>query len=151
MLADPAVRAAVETLDGRGRRRLRRRADPEELAAAVLALVAAAGPPPGELPWLAELALPDADGGWAPAGELVLPGSPLAAVLEPGSLGTPRRRASRAAPTPTRCARSGVLDTFALVRADDPDELDVDGAEDWADAVLDRLPRRRAAAGVAAR
>jgi hypothetical protein len=34
----------------------------------------------------------------------------------------------------------GVLGTFALVRADDPDDLDVDGAGDWADAALDRLP-----------
>ena len=44
----------------------------------------------------------------------------------------------------------GVLDTFALVRADDPDELDVDAADEWADAVLDRLPAGRPAAGVAA-
>jgi hypothetical protein len=34
----------------------------------------------------------------------------------------------------------GVLDGFALVHAEDPDDLDVDGAQDWADAVLDRLP-----------
>ena len=61
--------------------------DVEPLAVAVLALVAAAGTAPGELPWLAELALPDDDGGWAPAGELVRPGSPLADVLAPGALG----------------------------------------------------------------
>ena len=34
----------------------------------------------------------------------------------------------------------GVLDTFALVRGADPDELDVDDADRWADAVHDRLP-----------
>jgi hypothetical protein len=33
-----------------------------------------------------------------------------------------------------------VLTTFALVHAEDPDDLDVDAAGDWADAVLDRLP-----------
>ncbi|MGY1809031.1 sacsin N-terminal ATP-binding-like domain-containing protein [Blastococcus sp. SYSU D00669] len=135
VLADPAVRAAVEEsvdtvdeLDG---------SDPRALADAVLALVAAARPAPGELPWLAELALPDADGGWAPAGELVLPGSPLAAVLAEGALGL-LDLALAGAPDALRAV--GVLDTFALVTAEDPDGLDVDGAEDWADAVLDRLP-----------
>ncbi|MGK5115059.1 hypothetical protein MY520_24040, partial [Geodermatophilus sp. CPCC 205506] len=136
-VADPAVRAAVETPmdavddgwdDG---------ADPAALAGAVLALVAAAGTAPGELPWLAELALPDADGGWAPAGELVLPGSPFAAAIEEGALGT-LGAALDADPAVLRAV--GVLDGFALAWAEDPDDLDVDRAEDWADAVLDRLP-----------
>ena len=122
---------------------------PDELAAAVLALVAAARPAVGELPWLGELALPDADGGWAPAGELVLPGSPLAAVLEPGALGV-LDPATAATADPDALRAVGVLDTFALVRAEDPDELDVDDADRWADAVHDRLPARRPAAGVAA-
>ncbi|MGY1815036.1 sacsin N-terminal ATP-binding-like domain-containing protein [Blastococcus sp. SYSU D00820] len=136
VLADPAVRAAVERSldtveDGDG--------DPGAVADAVLSLVAAAGPAPGELPWLAELALPDADGGWAPAGELVLPGSPLAAVLAPGALGT--LDPATAAGTDAAVLRAaGVLDTFAVVRADDPDDLDVDGVEDWVDDALDRLP-----------
>lgn len=136
VLADPAVRSAVEAsldaaedLDG----------DPGALAGAVLGLVAAAGPAPGELPWLAELALPDAAGGWAPAGELLLPGSAFAAVVEEGALGQ-LHRATAAAYDPAVLRAVGVLDTFAVVRAEDPDELDVDGAEDWADAVLDRLP-----------
>ncbi|WP_369134704.1 sacsin N-terminal ATP-binding-like domain-containing protein [Modestobacter sp. I12A-02662] len=135
VLADPDVRAAVESsLD-----RADDGEDAEPLAAAVLTLVAAAGPTPGELPWLAELALPDDDGGWAPAGELVLPGSPLAGVLERGALGTVDRRfARRFEPGALRAV--GVLDTFALVTADDPDELDVDRVEEWVDAVLDRLP-----------
>jgi hypothetical protein len=136
VLIDPAVREAVEgsmdavedLLDG---------PDPEELAAAVLALVVAAGTATGELPWLAELALPDAEGGWAPAGELMLPGSALAAVLEEDALGT--LDAGFAADADALRA-VGVLDTFALVRGDDPDELDVDAADEWADAVLDRLP-----------
>jgi hypothetical protein len=139
VLADPAVRTAVETsmevvedpLDGAPH--------PDELAEAVLALVAAARPSVGELPWLSELALPDADGGWAPAGELVLPGSAFAAVLAPGSLGLlDADTAATADPDALRAV--GVLDTFALVRAADPDELDVDEADRWADAVLDRLP-----------
>ena len=74
--------------------------------AAVLALVAAARPAPGELPWLAELALPDAAGGWAPAGELVLPGS--RAGRRPGG-GRARRRWTRRRPRPPiprRCGRS---------------------------------------------
>jgi hypothetical protein len=136
VLADPAVRAAVESsmdavddgLDG---------PDPGVIADAVLALVAAARPAVGELPWLAELALPDADGGWAPAGELVRPGSPLAAVLAEDALGT----LDPGFPADADALRAiGVLDTFSLVRADDPGDLGVDAAEEWADAVLDRLP-----------
>jgi hypothetical protein len=138
VLADPGVRGAVEAsmdavddvLEG---------PEPEALADAVLALVAAARPSVGETAWLAELALPDADGGWAPAGELVLPGSPLAAVLAEGSLGA-LDPAFAATCDPDALRAVGVLDTFAVVRAEDPDDLDVDAAEEWADAVLDRLP-----------
>ncbi|WP_409332190.1 sacsin N-terminal ATP-binding-like domain-containing protein [Trujillonella humicola] len=136
VLADPAVRAAVEAsldaaedLDG----------DPEALAGAVLALVAAAGPAPGELPWLAELALPDAAGGWAPAGELLLPGSPFAAVVGEGALGV-LHGAAATAHDPAVLRAVGVLDTFAVLRAEDPGELDVDAAAEWVDAALDRLP-----------
>jgi hypothetical protein len=144
VLADPGVRAAVETsMDAldleRGAAALDGAPEPQELAEAVLALVAAARPAPGELPWLAELALPDADGGWAPAGELVLPESPLAAVLAEGSLGVlDAETAATADPEALRAV--GVLDTFALVRAEDPDEFDVDDADGWVEAVLDRLP-----------
>ena len=138
VLADPAVRAAVENsmeivddpLDD---------ADPEEFAQAVLALVAAARPDVGELPWLAELALPDADGGWAPAGELVRPGSPLVAVLADGALGS-LEPGFAAEADPDALTAVGVLDTFSLVPAADPADLDVDTAEEWVDAVLDRLP-----------
>jgi hypothetical protein len=88
---------------------------------------------------LAELALPDADGGWAPAGELMLPGSRLAAVLAEGSLGMLHEATAR------RVERSvlravGVLETFALVRAENPEDLEVDGVPAWIDAVDDRLP-----------
>jgi hypothetical protein len=135
VLADPDVRAAVQSsLD-----RADDGEDVEPLAAAVLALVAAAGTAPGELPWLAELALPDDDGGWAPAGELVRPGSPLADVLIPGSLGALDPEFARAQDVDALRA-VGVLDTFALLTADDPDDLDVDRVQEWTDAVLDRLP-----------
>jgi hypothetical protein len=143
VLADPAVRSAVETsmdaVDSPDHDALDGSPEPEDLARAVLALVAAARPAVGELPWLTELALPDAAGGWAPAGELVLPGSALAAVLEEGALGLlDPETAATADPEALRAV--GVLDTFALVRGEDPDELDVDAADRWADAVLDRLP-----------
>ncbi|RBY80674.1 hypothetical protein DQ238_08325 [Geodermatophilus sp. TF02-6] len=137
VLADLGVRAAVEAAMDAVEDRWDADTDPAELADAVLTLVAAAGPAPGELPWLAELALPDAEGGWAPAGELVLPGSPFAAVLAPGALGT-LGPAVDADPAVLRAV--GVLDGFAPVSAEDPDDLDVDGTADWADAVLDRLP-----------
>jgi hypothetical protein len=135
VLDDPDVRAAVESsLD-----RADDNEDVEPLAAAVLALVSAAGTAPGELPWLAELALPDDDGGWAPAGELVRPGSPLADVLAPGALGAlDPEFAARQDVDALRAV--GVLDTFALLTAEDPDDLDVDRVEEWVDAVLDRLP-----------
>jgi hypothetical protein len=138
VLADPAVRTAVETSMDVVEDAFDDGPDPADLAHAVLALVSAARPEPGELPWLAELALPDADGGWAPAGELVLPGSGLAGVLEDGALGIlDRETAATADPAALRAV--GVLDTFALVRGADPDGLDVDDADRWADAVLDRL------------
>ena len=71
------------------------------------------GPAVGELPWLAELALPDDDGGWAPAGELVLPGSPLAAVLDAGLAGDARPPTSRRRADPDALRAVGVLDSFA--------------------------------------
>jgi hypothetical protein len=139
VLADPTVRAVVETSMDAVDDALPGAPEPEELAEAVLALVEAARPAVGELPWLGELALPDADGGWATAGELVMPGSPLAAVLEEGALGT--LDPGFAASADVDALRAvGVLDAFPVVRAEDPDELDVDAAGEWADAVLDRLP-----------
>jgi hypothetical protein len=139
VLADPAVRSAVETSMDVVENAYDDGPDPGDLAHAVLALVTAARPEPGELPWLGELALPDAAGGWAPAGELVLPGSGLAEVLEDGALGLlDANTAATADPAALRAV--GVLDTFALVHGQDPDELDVDDVDRWADAVLDRLP-----------
>src|SRR4051812_11176105 len=139
VLADPAVRSAVETSMDAVEDALEDGPEPEELARGVFDLVAAVRPAPGELPWLSELALPDAAGGWAPAGELVLPGSELAAVLEDGALGV-LAAGTAATVDPAALRAVGVLDTFALVRGSDPDELDVDDADGWADGVPARLP-----------
>ncbi|MFC5905685.1 molecular chaperone Hsp90, partial [Streptacidiphilus monticola] len=77
VLDTPEVRAAVAASAD-----LEDEQEAEDLAEAVLRLVRAAGIGPGEYPWLARLALPeDEDGEPTPAGELVLPGSPLAAVV----------------------------------------------------------------------
>lgn len=75
LLADPGLAEAVA------------HADPDdvpaarELAQSVLGLVAAAGARPGEHPWLGELLLADECGELRSADELLLPSSPLAAVL----------------------------------------------------------------------
>ncbi|MFE6976289.1 sacsin N-terminal ATP-binding-like domain-containing protein [Streptomyces sp. NPDC057682] len=157
VLTTPQVRAAVagsldadeiwdeDALDG------------EELAETVLTLVRDAGLEPGDEPWLGALALPDEDGEPAPAGELVLPGSPFAAVMREGELALcDEELAARWGEQPlTAC---GVLATFALVRATDvvldPDELDprdgdfaepddaglLDAVDVWCEDVLDGLP-----------
>ncbi|WP_119727118.1 sacsin N-terminal ATP-binding-like domain-containing protein [Thermomonospora amylolytica] len=139
VLADPAVRAAVEgSLDAE---------DPEPVAEAVLGLVAAAMLAPGDEPWLAELALTGEDGDLYPAGELLLPGSPLRDIVAPD--------APFGVVAPELVERwgedvleaAGALRGFALVRehdvnleaeADDP-SLDLDDEERWAEDVLARL------------
>lgn len=57
--------------------------DADALAAVVLALLELAGSAPGRLPWLAELALPGADGERHPAADLVHPEAPLRPLLAP--------------------------------------------------------------------
>jgi hypothetical protein len=115
--------------------------EPEELAQAVLALVSVApedaAVEPGALPWLADLAMTDAEGDLAPAGALVLPGSFAAQVLDPETVGRP---APRYAERWSRQALAvvGVLDGLGVVREqdvdlDDPsDQLaDLDGWHEW--------------------
>ena len=136
VLADPAVRATVaDTYDS---------ADPGPVADAVLSLVAAAHLRPGEQPWLADLALPGADGEWYPAGELLLPGGPLAEVVAAdtpfGTLSPAMLKRHEAA----TFEAVGVLSSFSLLAAQDvaldaPD-LDLDGAKEWAADVCARLP-----------
>ncbi len=136
VLADGRVRAAVESSYDEE--------DPGPIAAAVLSLVAAAGVQPGELPWLAELALPGVDGDWLPAGELLLPGSVLAAVMDEDS---PFGRLdpevlARHGAGPLRAV--GVLDSFGVLQVSDVDtaggDHELDGEEEYYAALADRLP-----------
>ncbi|WP_371653372.1 MULTISPECIES: sacsin N-terminal ATP-binding-like domain-containing protein [unclassified Streptomyces] len=157
VLTTPQVRAAVAaSLDG-GEIWDEDAPDAEELAETVLALVRDAALEPGDEPWLGALALTDEDGELAPAGELVLPGSPFASVIRPGELAeVDAELAGRWGEQPL--AACGVLATFALVRATDivldPDELEprdgdfaepddaglLDAVDVWCEDVLDRLP-----------
>lgn len=159
VLTTPQVRAAVAaSLDEEGGAMWDEVApDSEELADTVLALVRDAGLEPGDEPWLGALALPDEDGELAPAGELVLPGSPFAQVMREGELAfVDAELADRWGEQPL--AACGVLATFALVRATDvvldPDELEprdsdfaepddpglLDSVDVWSEDVLDRFP-----------
>ncbi|MEV1020395.1 molecular chaperone Hsp90 [Streptomyces sp. NPDC050264] len=129
----------------------------DELADVVLTLVRDAHLDTGDEPWLGALALPDESGELVPAAELLLPGSPIAAVLREGELPyVDEELAERWGEQPL--AACGVLATFALVRATDvvldPDELDprdsdfpepddpglLDAVDVWCEDVLDRLP-----------
>ncbi|MGH3328728.1 MAG: sacsin N-terminal ATP-binding-like domain-containing protein [Streptomycetales bacterium] len=137
VLADPGVRAAVrESYDAD---------QPEVIAGAVLGLVTAARLPPGEQPWLADLALADADGEIAVAGELMLPDSPIVGVVRGGALGlVAPELVDRWGDEALEAV--GVLRTLALVRDEDvaldPDacDHDLDDEEVWLEEV-------RAAAG----
>ena len=136
VLADPAVRAAVaQSYDEE---------DPGPVADVVLSLVAAAHLRPGEQPWLADLALPGADGEWYPAGELLLPDGPLAGVVAAGTpFGVAGEEVLQRHGAATLEA-VGVLSSFGLLVAQDvaldaPD-LDLDGADEWAADTRARLP-----------
>ncbi|MER6122209.1 molecular chaperone Hsp90 [Streptomyces sp. NPDC001795] len=158
VLTTPQVRAAVAaSLEDEGPAWDQEGLDAEELADNVLALVREAGLEPGDEPWLGALALPDEDGELAPAGELVLPGSPFARVMREGELAlVDAELAERWGKQPL--AACGVLANFALVRATDvvldPDELEprdsdfaepddaglLDAVDVWCEDILDRLP-----------
>ncbi|MER6182579.1 molecular chaperone Hsp90 [Streptomyces sp. NPDC001652] len=158
VLTTPQVRAAVAaSLDDDGGAWEEDTLDAEELADTVLALVRDAGLEPGDEPWLGALALPDEDGEPAPAGELVLPGSPFAQIMREGELATvDTELAERWGEQPL--AACGVLASFALVRATDvvldPDELEprdgdfaepddpglLDAVDVWSEDILDRFP-----------
>jgi hypothetical protein len=158
VLTTPQVRAAVAaSLDDDGGAWEEDAPDAEELADTVLALVRDAGLEPGDEPWLGALALPDEDGELAPAGELVLPGSPFAQVIRDGELAAvDAELAEKWGEQPL--AACGVLADFALVRATDvvldPDELEpregdfaepddaglLDAVDVWCEDILDRFP-----------
>lgn len=119
LLEDPRVRAAVEAAADQE--------DPAAIVAAVLSLVGAADLRPGDLPWLAALPLPDEDGGWRPAGELLLPDGPLAGVVDPDAgFGVVRAGVAHEAVLAAVGARRG----FATLLVEDGSE-DVDGLQDW--------------------
>ncbi|MFG3047497.1 sacsin N-terminal ATP-binding-like domain-containing protein [Streptomyces sp. NPDC048241] len=159
VLTTPQVRAAVAaSLDDDGGAMWEEEApDAEELADTVLALVRDASLEPGDEPWLGALALPDEDGELAPAGELVLPGSPFARIVREGELAAvDAELAEKWGEQPL--AACGVLADFALVRATDvvldPDELEprdsdfaepddaglLDAVDVWSEDILDRFP-----------
>jgi hypothetical protein len=119
LLEDPRVRAAVEAAIDEE--------DPEPIVAAVLALVGAADLRPGDLPWLSSLPLPDDEGGWRPAGELLLPGGPLARVVDTGAgFGVVRAGFAHE----DVLAAVGALRGFASARVEDGVD-DVDGLDEW--------------------
>ncbi|AXE26846.1 molecular chaperone Hsp90 [Streptomyces globosus] len=157
ILTTPQVRAAVAASLDAGEVWDEDALDPDELADIVLGLVRDADLAPGDEPWLGALALPDEDGEPAPAGELLLPGSPLASVLREDEIPyVDAELAERWGAQPlTAC---GVLAEFQLVRAADvvldPDELEprdtdyaepddvglLDAVDVWCEDVLDQLP-----------
>ncbi|MES9543127.1 hypothetical protein [Actinomadura sp. NPDC000600] len=140
VLADAAVRAAVEESFESD--------DPDAVAEAVLGLVSAAHLDPGDEPWLAELALPGDDGDLYPAGELLLPESPLRGLMaEDAPFGVVDGELLERWGTETLTA-VGVLDGFALAKAEDvnlmgladeAESLDLDDEDVWADDVLRRI------------
>jgi hypothetical protein len=140
VLGDPAVRAAVEESFEAD--------DPDAVAEAVLGLVGAAHVDPGDEPWLAELALPGDDGDLYPAGELLLPDSPLRTLMAddaPFGVVDGGLLEKWGAETLTAV---GVLDGFALAKsedvnltglADEAETLHLDDEDLWADDALRRI------------
>lgn len=144
LLADPGTRAAVAaSVDDADAGE-----DVAALADAVLRLVAASGRTVADEPWLADLALADDDGEPAPAGELLLPGSPLADLVDPDGPLRPVAPDLLDRHGAEALAAVGVLATFAVARVDDAvldgaaaDRtvgLDVDGEAEWVEAVTAR-------------
>ncbi|MGW6685681.1 sacsin N-terminal ATP-binding-like domain-containing protein [Streptomyces sp. NPDC054961] len=157
VLTTPQVRAAVAASLDAGEIWDEDAPDPDELADIVLGLVRDAELSPGDEPWLGALALPDEDGEPTPAGELLLPGSPLASVIREDEI--PYVDAELVARWDARTLTAvGVLAGFQLVRATDvvldPDEMEprdgdfaepddaglLDAVDVWCEDVLDQLP-----------
>ncbi|MFJ6719695.1 sacsin N-terminal ATP-binding-like domain-containing protein [Streptomyces sp. NPDC091259] len=157
VLTTPQVRAAVAASLDAGEIWDEDAPDPDELAEMVLTLVRDAGLEPGDEPWLGALALPDEDGEPTPAGELLLPGSPLASVIREDEIPYVDAGFAERWDAETLAA-VGVLGTFQLVRATDvvldPDELEpregdfaepddaglLDAVDVWCEDLLDQLP-----------
>jgi hypothetical protein len=144
VLEDPATRAAVKNSYDSAVEAAYDDDSPGRLADAVLGLLTALDIAPGEYPWLTELALPGEDGDWYPAGELLLPGAPLAGVIASDApFGTiAPDLVDRHGADALRAA--GVLWSFGLLTAEDVEldesqiDLDLDGADEWAADTRDR-------------
>jgi hypothetical protein len=122
--------------------------DPGPIAAAVLDLVAAVGgtgradDPGATEPWLADLALNGDDGEIYPAGELLLPDSPLRSIMAEDAPFAVVEEALVERYGAGTLRAAGVLDGFAVLRVEDvvldPDglaELQLDDVEEWAERV----------------
>ncbi|WP_051581022.1 sacsin N-terminal ATP-binding-like domain-containing protein [Pseudonocardia acaciae] len=125
-VAEAVSRSVADAEDG---------ADPLPLARFVLGLLAEIDPGTGAAPrpWLAALALPDADGEPCRADELMLPDAAIAPLLAPDA---PLRvlAAELAAAWPRRVLTAvGVLDAFGLLVDEDPTgpDHDLDDEEAW--------------------
>ena len=138
LLDDPAVRGAIAAPE-----------DPAALAEAVLSLVRAADPGPHERFDVGDLPLPNDRGGSSRARELLLPGSPLAEVVDPEAFGFVDEGWARRWGTEVLRA-VGVLDTFEVVRAENvlldmdslnDDLVDLDGIEEWVEFVRAAIDR----------
>jgi hypothetical protein len=125
LLEQPSVRAAVEESY--------EAEDPRPVAEAVLSLARAIGLGSDELPWLANLALPDTAGDWRPAGELLVPGGRLAGVVaEDSAFGVVAADWLESWGAPALLA-VGVLDGPAVLREADAlgPSHDLDEEEAW--------------------
>ena len=142
LLDEPSLRGALSQRD----------ADSAALTEAVLSLVRAAEPGTNERFDLGEVLLANDHGGRSPARELLLPGSPLAEVVDPEAFGFVDEGWVRRWGVDVLRA-VGVLDTLAVVRAEnvllDVDALDDElielyGIEDWVEwlrTLIDRSGR----------
>ncbi|HEX3779938.1 MAG TPA: hypothetical protein VHX38_09730 [Pseudonocardiaceae bacterium] len=131
LLEAPAVRDAVANSIADAQSGV----DTDNLVDTVLHLVERAALEPGELAWLGELALPDEQGGARRAGELVLPGAPLLAVLAADAIGEDAPLGVLAADLaehwpPRVLAAVGVLATFAVLVDESPAGADHDLADE---------------------
>lgn len=143
LLDSPGLRAAVERSVADAAAGL----DVHALAELVLRLVTETGGGFAEdAAWLGALALRSADGDLRRADELLLPGSPLRAVLDPEAVGQDAPLAVLAAAVAERwpadtLAAVGVLDSFVVVTDADPAGPDHELPEErqWWDS-LDRSP-----------